>query len=57
MIGSTMGTRSELERLIRFCLEREIRPVVHASMPLTEARQGFEAMLGGEIVGKVVFTT
>jgi len=57
VIGSTMGTRSELERLIRFCLERDIRPVVHATMPLAEARQGFEAMLGGDIVGKVVFTT
>ncbi len=57
VIGSTMGTRSELERLIRFCLERDIRPVVHATMPLADARQGFEAMLGGDIVGKVVFTT
>ncbi len=57
VIGSTMGTRNELERLIRFCLEREIRPVVHATMPLADARQGFEAMLGGEILGKVVFTT
>ena len=26
VIGSTMGTRDELERLIRFCLERDIRP-------------------------------
>ena len=57
VIGSTMGTRSELERLIRFCLERDIRPVVHATMPLADARQGFEAMLGGDVVGKVVFTT
>ncbi len=57
VIGSTMGTRSELERLIRFCRQREIRPVVHATMALADARQGFEAMLGGDVVGKVVFTT
>jgi len=57
VIGSTMGTRDELERLIRFCLQRDIHPVVHATMPLADARQGFEAMLGGDIVGKVVFTT
>jgi NADPH:quinone reductase-like Zn-dependent oxidoreductase len=57
VIGSTMGTRNELERLIRFCLERDIKPVVHATMALADAREGFEAMLGGEIVGKVVFTT
>jgi NADPH:quinone reductase-like Zn-dependent oxidoreductase len=57
VIGSTMGTRDELERLIRFCLQRDIKPVVHATMALADAREGFEAMLGGEIVGKVVFTT
>jgi NADPH:quinone reductase-like Zn-dependent oxidoreductase len=57
VVGSTMGTRDELERLIRFCLERDIRPAVHATMPLLEAREGFRAMLKGDVVGKVVFTT
>jgi NADPH:quinone reductase-like Zn-dependent oxidoreductase len=57
VVGSTMGTRDELERLIRFCVERDIRPAIHATMPLTEAREGFRAMLKGDIVGKVVFTT
>jgi NADPH:quinone reductase-like Zn-dependent oxidoreductase len=57
VIGSTMGTRDELERLIRFCLERDIRPPVHATMPLLEAREGFRMLLDGDVVGKVVFTT
>jgi NADPH:quinone reductase-like Zn-dependent oxidoreductase len=57
VIGSTMGTRDELERLIRFCLERDIRPAVHATMPLADARDGFQALLDGDVVGKVVFTT
>ena len=57
VIGSTMGTRDELERLIRFCLERDIRPAIHATMPLADARDGFQAMLDGDIVGKIVFTT
>ncbi|MDQ6835976.1 MAG: zinc-binding dehydrogenase [Actinomycetota bacterium] len=56
VIGSTMGTRAELERLIRFCLEREIRPAIHAALPLTEAREGFAAMLTGDVVGKIVFS-
>ncbi len=56
VIGSTMGTRDELDRLARFCLERDIRPAIHATMPLTDAREGFQAMLEGDIVGKVVFT-
>jgi NADPH:quinone reductase-like Zn-dependent oxidoreductase len=57
IVGSTMGTRDELERLIRFCLERDIRPAIHATMPLADAREGFQAMLDGDHVGKIVFTT
>src|ERR1700710_122396 len=55
VIRSTMRTREELERLTRFCLERDIRPTIHASMPLSEARQGFQALLEGDVVGKIVF--
>ena len=57
VIGSTMGTRDELQRLIRFCLERDIRPTVHATIPLADAREGFQAMHDGDHVGKIVFTT
>ncbi len=57
VIGSTMGTSDELERLTRFCLEREIRPIIDASLPLPEARQGFQALLEGNVLGKIVFTT
>ena len=57
VVGSTMGTRDELERLIRFCLERDIRPTISATMPLADAREGFRALLEGDVVGKVVFTT
>jgi NADPH:quinone reductase-like Zn-dependent oxidoreductase len=56
VVGSTMGTRDELQRLIRFCLERDIRPAIHATIPLADARDGFAAMLAGEHVGKIVFT-
>jgi NADPH:quinone reductase-like Zn-dependent oxidoreductase len=57
VIGSTMGTRDELERLIRFVLERKIEPIVHATMPLIEAREGFRMLQEGDVVGKIVFTT
>jgi NADPH:quinone reductase-like Zn-dependent oxidoreductase len=57
VVGSTMGTRDELERLIRFCLERDVRPTVHATMPLSQARDGFGQMIEGDVVGKIVFTT
>jgi NADPH:quinone reductase-like Zn-dependent oxidoreductase len=54
IVGSTMGTRDELDRLARFCVDRGIRPVIHETIPLREARRGFEAMLEGRVVGKVV---
>jgi NADPH:quinone reductase-like Zn-dependent oxidoreductase len=56
VVGSTMGTRDELDRLIRFCLERDVRPAVHATMPLSQARDGFRQMIDGDVVGKIVFT-
>ncbi len=56
VIGSTMGTRQELERLMRLCVQRDIRPAIHATLPLGEARDGFATMLAGDFVGKIVFT-
>jgi NADPH:quinone reductase-like Zn-dependent oxidoreductase len=56
VVGSTMGTREELGRLIRLCVDRQVRPVIDRTLPLSEARAGFEAMLKGEMVGKIVFT-
>ena len=56
VVGSTMGTRDELARLMRFCLERDIRPTISASHALADAREGFAAMLDGDILGKIVFT-
>jgi NADPH:quinone reductase-like Zn-dependent oxidoreductase len=56
VVGSTMGSRDELERLARFCVERGVRPSIDRTLPLAEARTGFEAMLAGDMVGKIVFT-
>jgi NADPH:quinone reductase-like Zn-dependent oxidoreductase len=56
VIGSTMGTRDELERLMRFCVEKQLRPVIDATLALADAREGFAAMLAGELFGKAVFT-
>jgi NADPH:quinone reductase-like Zn-dependent oxidoreductase len=56
VVGSTMGTRDELDRLIRLCVDKGVRPVIHSTLPLSGAREGFEAMLRGETVGKIVFT-
>ncbi len=56
IVGSTMGTREELARLIRLCVDRGVRPVIDRTLPLSEAQEGFKAMLEGQMVGKIVFT-
>ncbi|HTX30691.1 MAG TPA: zinc-binding dehydrogenase [Solirubrobacteraceae bacterium] len=56
VVGSTMGTRDELERLIRLCVENDVRPVIDRTLPLDQARDGFQSMLDGSVVGKIVFT-
>jgi D-arabinose 1-dehydrogenase-like Zn-dependent alcohol dehydrogenase len=56
IVGSTMGTREELERLIRFCELTGVRPVIDTVLPLEQARDGFAKMEAGEAIGKIVFT-
>jgi len=56
VVGSTMGTRDELGRLAGLCVSRGVRPLIDQTLPLRDARAGFEAMLGGEMFGKIVFT-
>jgi NADPH:quinone reductase-like Zn-dependent oxidoreductase len=56
VIGSTMGTRSELESLIEMCRVTGVRPRIDVELPLPQAREGFERMLEGRTAGKIVFT-
>ena len=56
VIGSTMGSRDELGRLLTFCEQTGVRPVIDRTMPLAQARDGFAALMAGDVFGKVVFT-
>ena len=47
--------RDELERLMRLMVQRQIEPTISQTLPLSEARAGFEAMLEGQTGGKIVF--
>jgi NADPH:quinone reductase-like Zn-dependent oxidoreductase len=55
VIGSTMGTRDELARLVSFLDATATTPLVDRILPMTEAREGFAAMRDGDVFGKVVF--
>jgi NADPH:quinone reductase-like Zn-dependent oxidoreductase len=56
VVGSTMGTRAELQRLASFVALHGIEPVIDSVLPLERAAEGFAAMAAGEVFGKVVFT-
>src|SRR6201986_2329776 len=55
VVGSTMGTRDQLGRLLRFCEQTGTRPLIDRVLPLADAREGFAAMIDGSHTGKVVF--
>ena len=56
VVGSTMGTRDQLGRLLRFCEQTGTRPVIDRVLPLASAREGFATMIDGTQTGKIVFT-
>src|SRR6478609_9733391 len=49
VVGSTMGTRDELDRLVRLCVERDVRPVIAGEYPLASAHQAFVALAAGDV--------
>jgi NADPH:quinone reductase-like Zn-dependent oxidoreductase len=55
VVGSTMGSRDQLGRLVRFLEQTGTRPLIDRVLPLSEAREGFAAMIEGTQTGKVVF--
>lgn len=54
ILGSTMGTRGELESLVAFLDASGVRPLIDRTIPLAEVRDGLAAMAAGELRGKVV---
>src|SRR5215469_13295053 len=43
VVGSTMGTRDQLARLVRFCDQTGLRPLVDRTLPVAQAAEGFAA--------------
>lgn len=56
VIGSTMGTTTELAALVNMLDATGTRPLIDREVPLDQARDGFAAMAGGDLFGKIVFT-
>jgi NADPH:quinone reductase-like Zn-dependent oxidoreductase len=56
VVGATMGSRDQLARLGTFCEQTGVRPLIDRTLPITSAKDGFAAMVSGDVFGKIVFT-
>jgi NADPH:quinone reductase-like Zn-dependent oxidoreductase len=56
VIGSTMGTTTELASLVNLMDATGTRPLIDRELPMEQAREGFAAMAEGDVFGKIVFT-
>lgn len=54
VVGSTMGTRTEFEALVKFMGETGLRPHVQKVVPLEDAKIAYELMISGDVLGKLV---
>lgn len=55
VLGSTMGSRTELASLVQFLASTGLRPQIDSVLPLERAREGFAKLLAGDVRGKIVF--
>ncbi|MGI4896810.1 MAG: zinc-binding dehydrogenase [Janthinobacterium lividum] len=54
VLGSTMGTLEEFQRLLQFCADADLAPEIDSVHPLADARTAFARLESGEAVGKVL---
>ncbi|MCW2857545.1 MAG: adhT 2 [Marmoricola sp.] len=56
VIGSTMGSSTELASLMNMLDATGARPLIDSEIAMDDARDGFAAMAGGDVFGKIVLT-
>lgn len=54
VIGSTMGSRDELVELVRMMESTGLRPRIDRVIPLANVAEGIQAMVEGDVHGKIV---
>jgi alcohol dehydrogenase len=56
LLGSTQGTKAELEQVIHWTSKGKIKPVVHTILPFSDMVKGHVMMANAEQIGKIVTT-
>ena len=54
VVGSTMGTRDELQRLVAMCEATGLRPLIDHELPLADAEAALAQVAAGDLFGKIV---
>jgi len=54
ILGSTMGNPEDYRRVMSLVFRGKIKPIIHAVLPLEEARRAHEMLEEGAVFGKVV---
>ncbi len=56
ILGSTMGSRSEVHEVLRLLGRGELAPVIDRVLPMSEVREGHRLLEARAVFGKVVLT-
>jgi NADPH:quinone reductase-like Zn-dependent oxidoreductase len=54
MTGALLGTRGDLQELVRFVVRKKIKPVIDSVFPLKDAKEAQRKMEAGEHKGKIL---
>ncbi|KXF56489.1 Zn-dependent oxidoreductase [Rhodococcus sp. SC4] len=56
IVGTTMGTRDELSKLVSFCQASGIHPLIDRIYPIADAAKAFDQLVSGDVFGKIVLS-
>ena len=54
LLGSTMGSKGDLLRILRLVDNGQLRPVLDRALPLAQAGEAHRLLENREVVGKIV---
>ena len=54
ILGSSMGTPTELAELLQFCASGKARPVIDSTFPFEAIPDAFTRLSSGKVFGKIV---
>lgn len=54
LLGSTQGTKAELEQVIYWTSKSKLKPLIHTTLPFSNMVEGHVMMAGAEQIGKIL---